>query len=68
MFTNFFTLLRANGLNISLGEWMSLQNALDKGMGCSGLSEFYFSRWFRRMTGVTPTEYRDSLRSAYIKH
>jgi len=42
MFTNFFTLLRANGLNISLGEWMSLQNALDKGMGCSGLSEFYF--------------------------
>ena len=33
-----------------------------------GLSEFYFSRWFRRMTGVTPTEYRDSLRSAFTKH
>lgn len=33
-----------------------------------GLSEYYFSRWFRRMTGVTPTEYRDSLRGAYIKH
>ncbi|MBP3918878.1 MAG: helix-turn-helix transcriptional regulator [Clostridia bacterium] len=33
-----------------------------------GLSEYYFSRWFRRMTGVTPTEYRNSLRSAYIKH
>lgn len=33
-----------------------------------GLSEYYFSRWFRRMTGVTPTEYRDSLRAAYIKH
>ncbi len=33
-----------------------------------GLSEYYFSRWFRRMTGVTPTEYRDSLRGAYVKH
>ncbi len=33
-----------------------------------GLSEYYFSRWFRRMMGVTPTEYRATLRGAYVKH
>ncbi len=27
-----------------------------------GLSDFYFSRWFRSMTGLSPTEYRDTLR------
>ncbi|MCQ2432212.1 MAG: AraC family transcriptional regulator [Clostridia bacterium] len=30
-----------------------------------GLSEFYFSRWFRQMTGISPTEYRDTLRAGY---
>lgn len=42
MFTAFFALLRAKGLAISLNEWMTLMQALDKGMGSSGLSEFYF--------------------------
>ncbi len=30
-----------------------------------GLSEYYFSRWFRQMTGLTPTDYRDALRKKY---
>lgn len=42
MFTAFFTLLRAHGLAISLGEWMTLMQALDAGLACRGLSEFYF--------------------------
>lgn len=42
MFTAFFSLLRASGLDISLNEWMGLMQALDKGMGCSGISDFYF--------------------------
>ena len=42
MFTAFFALLRAKGLDISLNEWMTLMQALDKGLGSSGLSEFYF--------------------------
>ena len=42
MFTDFFTLLRSNGLSVSLGEWMTLMQALDKKLCSSGLSEFYF--------------------------
>lgn len=42
MFTDFFNLLRLNGLSVSLGEWMTLMQALDKGLACSGLSDFYF--------------------------
>lgn len=42
MFTAFFALLRAKGLDISLNEWMTLMQALDEGLGSSGLSEFYF--------------------------
>lgn len=42
MFTAFFTLLRSMGLPISLGEWMTLTEALDRGLGVGGLSDFYF--------------------------
>lgn len=42
MFTDFFTLLRASGLPVSLGEWMTLMQALDNGIACEGLSQFYF--------------------------
>lgn len=42
MFTPFFTLLRARGLSVSLNEWFTLNEALDRGLGCAGLSDFYF--------------------------
>lgn len=42
MFTSFFTLLRAQGLPVSLNEWFTLNEALDRGLGCRGLSDFYF--------------------------
>jgi uncharacterized protein with von Willebrand factor type A (vWA) domain len=41
MFTDFFYMIRARGLNVSLGEWLTLQNALDKGLARDGLSAFY---------------------------
>lgn len=41
MFINFFNLLRLRGLDISLNEWMSLMEALDKGLGKSSLMGFY---------------------------
>lgn len=42
MFMAFFTLLRSSGLSVSLNEWMTLTEALDRGLGCTGLSDFYF--------------------------
>lgn len=42
MFTDFFYKLRANGLNVSLGEWLTLQEALTKGLHESSLSGFYY--------------------------
>ena len=42
MFTPFFTLLRARGLSVSLNEWFTLNEALDRGLGCAGLTDFYF--------------------------
>jgi len=41
MFLDFFHLLRARGLDVSLNEWLSLVEALDKGLCDSGLTSFY---------------------------
>jgi uncharacterized protein with von Willebrand factor type A (vWA) domain len=41
MFLDFFFLLRARGLDVSLNEWLSLIEALDKGLCKSGLLNFY---------------------------
>lgn len=41
MFLEFFYLLRARGLKISINEWMTLIEALDKGLVNSSLTGFY---------------------------
>ncbi|MCI8647615.1 MAG: VWA domain-containing protein [Firmicutes bacterium] len=41
MFLEFFYLLRAKGLEISINEWMALVEALDKGLAGSSLTGFY---------------------------
>ena len=41
MFTTFFYLLKAYGLKVSLGEWMILMDALDKGLAASSFIRFY---------------------------
>ncbi len=40
MFIEFFYLLRSRGLNVSLNEWMTLIEALDKGLCYSNFSNF----------------------------
>ena len=41
MFTKFFYDLRANGLKVTLSEFLTLQEALDKGLCNSSLTDFY---------------------------
>ena len=42
MFTRFFYTCRAKGLRIALTEWLALQEALEKGLAGSSLTEFYY--------------------------
>ena len=42
MFYNFFQTCKAKGLHITLSEWLTLQEALDKGLAGSSLTQFYY--------------------------
>ena len=42
MFIKFFETLRKKGLRVTLGEWLTLQEALDKGLCESSLTSFYY--------------------------
>ena len=41
MFAAFFYLLRSRGLNVSLNEWLTLLEAMEKGLHHSTLTGFY---------------------------
>ena len=42
MFSKFFYTVREKGLDVSLGEWLTLQDALQQGLCNSSLTEFYY--------------------------
>ncbi len=42
MFADFFYTCKAKGLSITLGEWLTLHEALDKGLAGSSLTQFYY--------------------------
>lgn len=42
MFSEFFYTCKAKGLKITLSEWLTLQEALDKGLCNSSLTQFYY--------------------------
>ncbi len=42
MFIDFFDTLKAKGLNPTLSEWLTLQEALDMGLANSSLTRFYY--------------------------
>ena len=42
MFVNFFEALKDKGLKVTLSEWLTLQEALDKNLAGSSLTDFYY--------------------------
>lgn len=42
MFTNFFYALKDAGLKVTMSEWLTLQDALKRGMAGSSLTQFYY--------------------------
>ena len=42
MFIEFFYMLKAKGLDVSMTEWLTLMDALDKGLIESNFSNFYY--------------------------
>ncbi|MDD7025042.1 MAG: VWA containing CoxE family protein, partial [Oscillospiraceae bacterium] len=42
MFTPFFYILKAKGLDVSLTEWVTLMDALDRGLCGASLTNFYY--------------------------
>ena len=42
MFIQFFDALRSKGLHVTLGEWLTLQDALNQGLCGSSLTQFYY--------------------------
>lgn len=43
MFSKFFYTLKEFGLEVTLSEWLTMQEALDKGLCGSSLSQFYYT-------------------------
>ncbi|MFT3982943.1 MAG: VWA containing CoxE family protein [Lachnospiraceae bacterium] len=42
MFTDFFYFLREKGMDVSLSEWLSLVEVMDRGLCRSSITEFYY--------------------------
>ncbi|MBR6222509.1 MAG: VWA containing CoxE family protein [Lachnospiraceae bacterium] len=42
MFTDFFYMLKAKGLEVSMTEWLTFLEALDKGLADSSFTKFYY--------------------------
>lgn len=65
MFTDFFYTLKAKGLDVSLSEWLTLMDALNKGLAASSLTEFYY---LARMILVKSETEFDKFDMAFEEH
>ena len=65
MFSAFFYLLRARGLDVSLNEWLTLMEALEKGLAQSSLTSFYYLA--RAILVKSETEY-DTFDGAFLEY
>ena len=64
MFSAFFYLLRAMGLDVSLNEWLTLMEALEKDLAHSSLTSFYYLA--RSILVKSETEY-DMFDGAFLE-
>ncbi|MCI6552918.1 MAG: VWA containing CoxE family protein [Lachnospiraceae bacterium] len=65
MFGKFFEVLKAKGLKVTLTEWLTLQEALDRGLCGSSLTQFYYVA--RMILVKSETEY-DKFDLAFEEH
>ena len=65
MFGAFFYLLRARGLDVSLNEWLTLIEALDKGLAGSNFTSFYYLT--RSILVKSETEF-DTFDGAFLEY
>ena len=68
MFLEFFYLLRARGLEVSINEWMALVEALDKGLAKSSLTSFYYLCRSVLIKSEADYDKFDEVFSAYFKN
>ena len=67
MFTQFFYNLRKAGLKVTVGEWLTLQEALDRGMCHSSLTDFYYLARMILVKSETEFDKFDSVFEAEFK-
>ncbi|MBR6896776.1 MAG: VWA containing CoxE family protein [Lachnospiraceae bacterium] len=65
MFTPFFYLLRAKGIDVSNTQWLTLMQALDKGLCGASLTNFYY---LARMIVVTTETDFDKYDKAFLEY
>ena len=65
MFINFFYQLKSEGVPVSLNEWMTLMEALGKGLAFSSLTGFYY---LARSVLVKSEAHYDRYDIAFAKH
>jgi uncharacterized protein with von Willebrand factor type A (vWA) domain len=67
MFSGFFYFLRDKGLKVSLGEWLTLIEALDKGLCNSSLTDFYYISKMILVKSETEFDKFDMIFNEYFK-
>ncbi|MCR5107961.1 MAG: VWA containing CoxE family protein [Lachnospiraceae bacterium] len=67
MFTDYFYFLKNKGMDISLSEWLSLIDALDKGLCASGITGFYYLSRMILLKSENEFDRYDALFEEYFK-
>lgn len=68
MFTGFFYFLREKGMDVSLSEWLSLMEAVDKGLTGASFTEFYYISRMILVKSEYDFDKYDMIFEEYFKH